>query len=368
MDIRKSFSILIITLVLTALIPVGICGEENSTALADAENITATENETPVIVVNATLAIEPVNASDPGNSSGETPPMEQNQSVTTSEAAIEKAFTGWYDQGMKALAGGNYQSASEAFAAALRLEKGSEKAQIGYARALSELGRDTEALVIYSQVRNSSPNNTEILIPLGREQNEAGNYTGALTTLLNATALFPENTEGWNQLAAAYAGQSRFEEALTTVRRSLQISLNQSEGWGQLGAILSGQGRFYEAIPAFEKSVTLDPGNAQSWTGLGDTWTALNRYDEAVTTYRTATDLRPGKNETWIKIAQVYDKQGKIPEATEAYEKGGVITRTVNETSPTITPEQTQNQTTVEQANTTGNITEEAIPNTTSSE
>nr|WP_319579545.1 tetratricopeptide repeat protein [uncultured Methanospirillum sp.] len=375
MDIIKTLSILLLLLML--VLSFQVSADENISAtdsefqetLTDTgeiveQNVVANDTGEPVepepVEVNSSpplqntspVKIESANKTAPeGNKTNQTGP---------SAADIQKAFNGWYEKALNASISGNNKAAADAFAAALRLDKGSEKALTGYGEVLSKLGRDTEALEIYSRLQNLSPTNTTILIPLGREQNAVGSHEAALATLLNATAAYPNDTEGWNQLAAAYDGLTRYEEALTTVRRSLQISTDQAGGWGQLGAILSGQGRFYEAIAAFEKSLTLDPKNGITWADLGNTWTALGRYKEAAQAYEAATESRPSDTTLWLKLAAVYEKEQKTKEAAEAYRKGGVIS-----------PSDTTNQSVLElnktetkpDANITVNMTGESTSN-----
>ncbi|PWR69971.1 tetratricopeptide repeat protein [Methanospirillum lacunae] len=347
MDIIKTLSISLLLLVLAFSLQVGaeknvsisdrsdlqqnISGEETQ-----ADNQTDSKNEViSDISANDTKKQEhpdqaEVNRSPPltnataeRNVSANKTGTEGNQ-TSPSAADIQKAFSGWYEKAENASATGNNKAAADAYAAALRLDKGSEKALAGYGAVLSKLGRDSEALDIYTRLQNISPNNTTILIPLGREQNAVGNYEAALATLLNATTAYPNNTEGWNQLAAAYAGLSRYEEALTTVRTSLQISTDQAGGWGQLGAILSGQGRFYEAVPALEKSLTLDPNDGSTWKNLGKTWTALGHLKEAAQSYEAATESRPTDTTLWLQLGAIYEKMNKTKEAAEAFRKGGV--------------------------------------------
>ena len=90
----------------------------------------------------------------------------QGNQTGPSAADIQKAFSGWYEKAENASAAGNNKAAADAYAAALRLDKGSEKALAGYGAVLSKLGRDSEALDIYARLQNISPNNTTILIPL----------------------------------------------------------------------------------------------------------------------------------------------------------------------------------------------------------
>jgi|GEM_PF-4970012 len=340
MDIIKSLSILPLFLMLVLSFQVSADENISATDSEFLENLTDTgEIAEQTIVANDTG--EPahpdpveVNSSPPlsdssqvKNESVNTTAPEGNKTNQTGPTAadIQKAFSGWYEKAVNASLKGNNKAAADAYAAALRLDKESEKALAGYGDALSKLGRDTEALDVYSRLQNLSPTNATILIPLGREQNAVGSHDEALATLLNATAAYPNETEGWNQLAAAYAGLSRYEEALTTVRKSLQISTDQAGGWGRLGSILSGQGRFYEAVAAFEKSLTLDPKNGATWTDLGNTWASLGRYKEASQAYEAATESRPSDTSLWLKLAAVYEKELKTKEAAEAYRKGGVI-------------------------------------------
>lgn len=381
MHMTKSLPLLTITLILLVLIPAGVIGEDGpnqteavqsedgntSLALEELNTTTIVSNTTDVsdtkIEANNTDKKDPPDISE--NVTVNSSVQANNQTAGPTPDAMQKAYTGWYRKGVNASAAGNYQSASEAFAAALRLDKGSEEAQIGYAGALSRLGRDAEALEIFTRIHNLNPTNTSLLIPLGREQNAVGNYREAVDTLQNATIKYPGDPEGWNQLAAAYSGMYRYEEALTTVRRSLQLSLEQAGGWGELGAILSGQGRFYEAIAAFEKALTLDPKDATIWKGLGDTWSALSQYDEAAAAFESATEIRPTDTTLWIRLGDIYVKQGNITHANEAYEKGGRINQSETNATGTEDQVQTLNRTVSEQTKEIpGNTTEEVVLST----
>lgn len=382
MDINKTLSISLLLLVLAFSLQVGaeknvsvsdssdiqqnITGEETS-----GDNQTNSKNDTIFNTSeNDTQKLEhsnhaEVNSSPPPENTSTEKNVSVNKTGTQgnqtgpSAADIQKAFSGWYEKAENASAAGNNKAAADAYAAALRLDKGSEKALAGYGAVLSKLGRDSEALDIYSRLQNISPNNTTILIPLGREQNAIGSHEAALATLLNATTVYPNNTEGWNQLAAAYAGLSRYEEALTTVRKSLQISTDQAGGWGQLGSILSGQGRFYEAIPALEKSLTLDPNDGTTWKNLGDTWMILGHVKEAAQSYEAAIESRPSDTSLWLQLGETYEKLNKTKEAAEAFRKGGVVQVSdtpVNQSG--MEPNKTVSKPVI---NTTGNITGDEI-------
>ncbi|MFH0968720.1 MAG: tetratricopeptide repeat protein [Methanobacteriota archaeon] len=349
----KLLSIIVISLIMLVLIPHATFGEDTpiETDGTQSENETISIESSDLNTSSLTL-IADTGANNISTNTTHPGPPDQGETITANSsvpannqtgpsfADIQKAYTGWYLKGVNASAAGKYQSASEAFAAALRLDKGSEEAEIGYATALSKLGRSAEALEIFTKVQNQSPTNTSILIPLGREQNAVGRHLEALATLQNATIQYPNDPEGWNQLAAAYAGLYRYEEALTTVRRSLLLSLNQAGSWGELGAILSGQGRFYEAIPSFEKGLTLDPNDVTIRKDLGDTWIALSQYEQAAFAYEAATEIRPADTSLWIRLGEIYEKQGNTTKAAEAYRKGGLINQTQAETNSTSIEDQ----------------------------
>ena len=251
------------------------------------------------------------------NTTAESPPPPANATQTGSGDAVLAAFTGWCTQGNKALEEGRYQAASDAFSAALRLEKDSDTALMGYARALSGLGRDEEAGPVYLRVNATRTGDDQMLIPLVAGLSATGDDEKALEILRNVTARTPEDPRGWDALARAYAGQSRFEEALTAVRRSLEISATRSAGWEGLGTILRGQGRFYEAVAAYEKAIVSDPDNADAWIGLGDTWSSLSRYREAAAAYRNATAVTPDNRMAGERLSEMYLRAGDTREAEE---------------------------------------------------
>lgn len=264
-------------------------------------------------------------------------PPEGNQ--TPSPVDLIHAFTGWYDKGVNATNKGNYQAASEAFAAALRINKTSSDAQMRYATTLTALGRDREALMIYQNLLNqTSVDDSIILVPYAKTLNAVGDYETALSVLINGTIRYPDNQEAWNQLAAAYAGLSRYEEAITAVRRSLQISPENPGGWGQLGTVLYGQGRFYEAIAALEKSISLSPDESAFQITLGDSWVALNRYQEATEVYLSVLEIDPTHTRTLHKLGDLYAKTGAMNTSAEMYARasreGSEETEVLNENQP----------------------------------
>lgn len=308
----KYTSIILFTLFLIVNIPVIIVSGDES----GSENETLSNSFPSVILQNETQSTHS-NLSDEIAQQNASPP-EPNQ--TPSSVDLKAAFTGWYDKGVNASTKGNFQAASEAFAAALRINKTSTDAQMQYATTLTALGRDKEALTIYQDLLNQTPTaDSAILIPYGKTLNAVGDYEAALSTLIQVTTKYPENQDAWNQLAAAYAGLSRYEEAITSVRRSLQISPENSGGWGQLGTVLYGQGRFYEAIAALEKSIRLSPDEPAYPVTLGDCWVALSQYQEAIDVYQTILEKNQTHTTVLQKLGDLYTKTGKIPEASEMY-------------------------------------------------
>jgi Flp pilus assembly protein TadD len=327
----RHISIIFFALILVVHFPVIIAFADES----GNENVTVVSSFPGTPEKNGTV----VASTDPPDEIAQqnTSPPEDNQ--TPSPADLIHAFTGWYDKGVNASNKGNYQAASEAFAAALRINKTSSDAQMRYATTLTVLGRDNEALLIYQNLLNqTSVDDSAILVPYGKTLNAVGDYEAALSVLINGTVRYPDDQEAWNQLAAAYAGLSRYEEALTSVRRSLQISPENAGGWGQLGTVLYGQGRFYEAIAALEKSISLGPDENAYLITLGDSWVALNRYQEATEVYLSALEKNPNHTQTLHKLGDLYAKNGAMNTSAEMYARasgeGPIETEALRENLP----------------------------------
>jgi len=347
MNTAKKFFIIFTTLILCTMIILGhsgaseVNGTENTGITGDnnqanisinnSENRSQAENIPLIPQSNTTASVEELNPPDSTKESAA-----ENRVINKPDTTQKmKAFAGWLEMAQNASAAQNYQAASEAYAAALRIDRDSQEAQIGYALTLAELDRSQEALPILQSIWNKSPEKTELYLPLGRELNRNHQYNFAREILTNATLHFPDSPVVWQELASSYAGLSRYEEALTHVRKSLEKDQNHPGGWGQLGVILSGQGRFFEAVAAYEKALTLDPQQTKFFEGLGDTWMALSKYKEAAAAYETAHTIRPLDAPLAMKLAQAYDNHGKVLKAAKIRES--LIFNQLKE-EPTVSP------------------------------
>ena len=241
-------------------------------------------------------------------------------------ANISKDAVAAYDAGMKALAGGQTETAITQLKRAIKLSP-------HYLRALNDLGvlylqlnRLSEAAELFAQAVKFDESFDLARLNLGVVLHRRGKDKEAVQTL----APLYEKNRSLRGVVLSYAdallGVAEFAKAEQVLRLALNESTTDNSAQVdlhfKLGVVLNRQDRFDEAAAELKKAVTISDTAANAHLLLGATLLQLNRLDEAEKSLLRAYEVAgPGAGNAQMFLGQLYLMQQKPAAALKAFEQ-----------------------------------------------
>jgi tetratricopeptide (TPR) repeat protein len=166
-------------------------------------------------------------------------------------------------------------------------------------------GRLEEAEQLYYRVLRQQPDHVDALRLLGQIAYKAGRITEAGRLLERAIAVAPDFTAAIIDLGRILKEQDRYEEAIGCFDRALALEPDNAQAHYLRGSTLAPAALTHEAIEAFQTCLRLRPQHAGALLGLGHALKAVGRQREAIESYRQCLPLKPDNGETWWSLANL---------------------------------------------------------------
>jgi Flp pilus assembly protein TadD len=239
--------------------------------------------------------------------------------VREMEPNVSKDSLAAYEAGMKALAGGETETAIAQLKRALKLSP-------RYLRALNDLGvlylqlnRLPEAAELFAQAVKFDESFNLARLNLGVVLHRQGRNKEAVQIL----APLYEKDRSMKGVALSYAdallGVAELAKAEQVLRESTDDSVDLHF---KLGVILNRQDRFDEAAVELKKAVTINETAANAHLLLGATLLQLNRPEEAEKSLLRSYEIAgPGAGTAQMFLGQLYLIQQKPAAALKAFEQ-----------------------------------------------
>jgi tetratricopeptide (TPR) repeat protein len=187
--------------------------------------------------------------------------------------------------------------------------------------ALSNLGRNDEALDCYEKAIDLDPNFVYAWSGKGWALSNLGRNDEALDCYEKAIDLDPNFMYAWSGKGWALSNLDRNDEALDCYEKAIDLDPNFVNAWSGKGWALSNLDRNDEALDCYEKAIDLDSNFVNAWSGKGDALGNLGKYDKALDCYEKAIDLDPNFMYAWSGKGWALGNLGKFDEALDCYEK-----------------------------------------------
>lgn len=159
-----------------------------------------------------------------------------------------------YQQGVRALRGGNHAAAESAFRAALRADNEHLLARETLAAMLLGAGRLIEADEVLEQGRRFFARNPTLALLLARLRMEQGQNAAAVTILEQSLHVASARADYLAFLAALYQRELRYNDSVESYGRALALQPQQASWWVGMGISLENAGRREDAIKAYEQA------------------------------------------------------------------------------------------------------------------
>jgi len=188
------------------------------------------------------------------------------------------------------------------------------------------------ALALWQSVVDAAPGNARGHMNLGLALSELGRNEDALTPLRNAIALDPDHGAAHNHLAVALYRLDRNEEALFHFRRALEIRPTYSDAHQHYGYALHRSGDIVAALHHLRLAVRYDPSDAAAHVNLASALLGIGRRGEALHHFREATRLDPIASRAlagaaWILATDPDRGAGDRNEAVRLAERAAVLSQ-----------------------------------------
>ncbi len=207
----------------------------------------------------------------------------------------------------------------------LESEPHNTEALSGLGAGLMQNQQMEEALEIFGLAATLRPNDPGLLRNLGMAYTFAGRLHEAQTCLERALALEPESPECLCQLAFLRFSQGEQESAEDLYLRALKIDPSRAATHLNLGSVYAKDGNWQLAAQCYAKAVESDPENWTALNNLGQSLLRLGEPGEAEQVLQRALLLDPGNPGLTSSLAAAYQAMGRHDEAENLFRQVAVL-------------------------------------------
>ena len=198
--------------------------------------------------------------------------------------------------------------------------------QVAEAVGLSDQGKYSEAIAIFSDVLSKQPNSAAVLTRRAIAYYNIGDPNAASIDLAKATSLKPDNHVAWYFFGRIALDRGNYRRALSNFDQAIAINSSTSDYHLQRGITNYQLEQFDQSIEDFEKAVEL---NGAYWDliWLGNARLMTGDYQGSRSAYQRALDL---DNQAWMAYNQLgllSSKMGDLNQAIVYYDQSLNVTR-----------------------------------------
>jgi len=177
--------------------------------------------------------------------------------------------------------------------------------------ALEEVGRNDEALALYTESVRVEPNYAPGQFNLGMMLLEKGDSSGASNHLTAAVQITPYDPLFQFDLATFLMRHGKPDEAAGHFAAAIKEDSDFALAHNSLAEILSGQHKFDEAISHYHEALRVWPEFPEAHNGLGLILLQQNKLDDAIAQFSEAVRLKPDFIEAKTNLAAALAEHGK---------------------------------------------------------
>ena len=188
------------------------------------------------------------------------------------------------------------------------------------AELLVQVGQDEDALVVFDQFIERTPESFEGYTWKLHFLAEHKRYADGLAAE-EAFRLEPQDEDILLEQARTLGSLKRFDEALAVCERAIQLAPEKPSVYKRKGDLMTRQKRHEDALHAYQQAVHFAPEDAFAYEQVGDTLCERERFADAVKAYDRALRLRPTFGRVYSSKADALEKLGRYEQALNAYNK-----------------------------------------------
>ncbi len=189
----------------------------------------------------------------------------------------------------------------------------------GYGVALTEQGREEEAIIHYTKALKIRSYSWIVHHNLGNALVRRGRYQEAIDHFEAALRIKPDFEKTYNSLGVALARQGKYQEAVVQYHQALKIRKDYAEAHNNLGVALSQLGKTQEAMAHYQDALRIMHSYADAHYNIGNLLALQRKYEEAIAQFNEVLKYKPDDAEIHYNIGVALAEQGKLKEAIDHY-------------------------------------------------
>lgn len=192
---------------------------------------------------------------------------------------------------------------------------------IELANALHRRGRTSEAIQIYQQILNVSPDNADALHYLGLCRFEQGAADEGIALVRRALAIAPDFADAHNNLGNMLRIRGLLDEAALSYERAIAFRPDSADAINNLGTTLKARGQLDEAVAMFERALSLNPEHVPTLNNLGNVLVRVGKQNLALDHFRKALMLAPYDGRAYYRLGYALSLENRLADAAEIYRR-----------------------------------------------
>lgn len=157
------------------------------------------------------------------------------------------------------------------------------------------------------------------LIKAGNEREDAGQSVDALRIYEQAIQLSPDNSSGYLNKGNSLLAMGRVAEAIQSYENAIRLKPDYAAAYYNLGNAKYESRQLESALLDYQKAIKLKPDFANAWVAQGNVLGDTGRGDQAIASYQKALDIEPGQVEVYRNLGFTFRQIGCLAEASEAF-------------------------------------------------
>jgi tetratricopeptide (TPR) repeat protein len=220
--------------------------------------------------------------------------------------------------GEAALLAGQEADAEREFTAAVVLESGNARAELGLGRVAEQQKKWNTAASHYRRALELNPSGVAAARGLGRSMSALGDRSAARIAFGRSIEIDPASAEARNDFGVFLFRSEELDRALEELIEAVRLDPSRAIYHENLGRAFRKKGMLKEADRELSETARLLPNETTAWTTLGQVRAEEKRPDEAAVAFSTALTLDPLSEESATGLGAVLSASGRLPEAEAA--------------------------------------------------
>lgn len=194
------------------------------------------------------------------------------------------------------------------------------EARLGQARALLALDRPQDAKTVLAGLLESSPNDPDVLLWLGRAEEKLGDRAAAEQHLHEAITAAPQRFDAYLALAQVFYAANRPTEAEALMRQAEERVPDSADVRVIRGNAELERNELDRAIREYQRAIELDANHVGAHFGLGAAQRRAGRLDDADRAFEAVATRDPLYPGLALERGLVFEAKGESQRAARAYE------------------------------------------------